>query len=80
MSGKIVSLPGGADSRSFDFPDGRTDWDKGSISEAPDLIEQSFMKDHFAEHLNPKRPGSESTVDSSPTPDSVSASVPDPQA
>lgn len=78
MSGKLVSLPGGADSRSFDFPDGRTDWDKPSISEAPDLIEQSFMKDQYVEHLNPKRPGSESSVDPSPSPES-STPVPESQ-
>lgn len=77
MAGKIVSLPGGADSRSFDFPDGRTDWDKASIYEAPDLIEQSFMANSYAEHLNPSRPGNSPAAEPSPAPvvDSTPASV-----
>lgn len=56
FSGRQVSLPTGSDSRSFDFPDGKVDWDKSQISEAPDLIEQSFMRDQFAEHLSPAKP------------------------
>lgn len=55
-SGKTVSLATGSDSRSFDFPDGNVDFEAKSISEAPDLIEQSFMRDQFYEHLHPQKP------------------------
>lgn len=78
MSGKIVTLPGGADSRSFDFPDGRTDWDQSSIYEASDLIEQSFMASSYAEHLNPSRPGNTTVPDTAPAPASSPALDPSP--
>lgn len=55
-NGKSVTLSPGADSRSFDFPDGEVDFDSASISEAPDMIEQSFMKDQFYNHLHPQKP------------------------
>jgi hypothetical protein len=56
FNGKVVTLSTGSDSRSFDFPDGKVDFDAPGISEAPDLIEQSFMKDKFYEHLHPQKP------------------------
>lgn len=65
FSGKSVSLPTGVDSRSFDFPDGKVDFDATSINEAPDLIEQSFMKDRFYKHLHPD--SSSEPVETNPT-------------
>lgn len=53
---RVVTLPSGSDSRSFDFPDGNVDFEVSGISEAPDLIEQSFMKDQFYQHLHPQKP------------------------
>lgn len=70
-SGKTVSLATGSDSRSFDFPDGKVDFDFKSISEAPDLIEQSFMRDQFYEHLHPQKPSPTSEPPVSPVPDPV---------
>lgn len=71
FNGKVVSLSIGSDSRSFDFPDGKVDFDQSGISEAPDLIEQSFMKDQFYLHLNPQKPAE-------PSPSIVEPSSPSP--
>lgn len=68
FSGKSVSLPSGSDSRSFDFPDGKVDFDAASIYEAPDLIEQSFMHDHYYKHLHPEPPTPSDQVDFPPPP------------
>lgn len=57
FSGKSVSLPAGSEQRSFDFDDQtEVDFEAKTISEAPNLIEQHFMREAYTEHLNPKPP------------------------
>lgn len=70
-NGKSVTLATGSDSRSFDFPDGTVDFEASSISEAPDLIEQSFMKDQFYDHLHPQKPSPEPVSPAPPVVDPV---------
>ena len=57
LQGKQVELSKGVDNRSYDFPDGNVDFDASYITEASDLIEQSFCKDQYYQHLNPKSGG-----------------------
>lgn len=60
FAGKPLNLPSGSDQRSFDC-DSQVDvnWDADTLQDAPNLIDQHFMRDEFIEHFNPKSPAAD---------------------